>query len=47
MKPKIYKIGPTWILWIPGVRVYRFTSWEQALESALRSQETRADRATA
>lgn len=27
MKPKIYKIESTWILWVPGVRVYRFTSW--------------------
>jgi hypothetical protein len=31
MKPKIYKVGPTWILWVPGVRVYRFTSWALAM----------------
>ena len=35
MKPKIYKIGPTWILWVPGVRVYRFTSWGRAMQYAL------------
>jgi len=35
MKAKIYKIGPTWILWVPGVRVYRFTSWQSAVDYAL------------
>jgi hypothetical protein len=37
-KPKIYKIGPTWILWVPGVRVYRFTTWSRALSYALDPQ---------
>lgn len=37
MKPKIYKIGSAWILWVPGVRVYRFSSWEEALKSALQA----------
>lgn len=35
MKPKIYKKGPTWILWVPGIRVYRFTSWDRAMNYAL------------
>ena len=38
MKPKIYKIGLTWILWVPGVRVYRFTTWGRAVECALRTE---------
>lgn len=38
MKPKIYKIGPTWILWVPGVRVYRFTNWNRALQQALTNE---------
>jgi hypothetical protein len=37
MKPKIYKIGFAWILWLPGVRVYRFRTWELALDYALAS----------
>ncbi len=41
MKPKIYKIESTWILWVPGVRVYRFTSWGRALQYAL-EQRARA-----
>lgn len=35
MKPKIYKMGSTWILWVPGIRVYRFTSWNRAISYAL------------
>jgi hypothetical protein len=44
MKPQIYKVGMNWILWVPGVRVYRFASWNDALsfalDPALRQQET-------
>ena len=35
MKPQVYKVGTTRVLWIPGVRVYRFTSWENAIRYAL------------
>jgi hypothetical protein len=35
MKPQIYKVGSTWVLWVPGVRVYRFTTWESAIRHAL------------
>ncbi len=35
MKPKVYKMGNTWILWVPGVRVYRFTTWGGAIAYAL------------
>jgi hypothetical protein len=35
MKPKVYKRGHTWILWVPGIRVYRFTTWERAITYAL------------
>jgi hypothetical protein len=35
MKPQIYKVGTNWILWVPGVRVYRFASWNDALSFAL------------
>ncbi|HTU46984.1 MAG TPA: hypothetical protein VMF91_18120 [Bryobacteraceae bacterium] len=38
MKPKVYKKGPTWILWVPGIRVYRFTTWEKAMAYALDPQ---------
>jgi hypothetical protein len=38
MKPKVYKMGPTWILWIPGVRVYRFTNWRSAISYAIRPE---------
>ncbi len=45
MKPQIYKVGINWVLWVPGVRVYRFGSWSEALAFALeeamkRSEET-------
>jgi len=39
MKPKIYKIGPTWIVWVPGVRVYRFSCWGNALQYALHTED--------
>jgi hypothetical protein len=35
LKPQIYKLGTNWILWVPGVRVYRFTQWNEALSFAL------------
>lgn len=35
MKPQIYKVGKNWILWVPGVRVYRFNNWNDALNFAL------------
>lgn len=35
MKPKVYKIGYTWILWVPRVGVYRFTAWKIAMKHAL------------
>jgi hypothetical protein len=35
MKPQIYKVGMNWILWVPGVRVYRFANWNDALSFAL------------
>jgi hypothetical protein len=35
MKPQIYKVGINWILWVPGVRVYRFVNWNEALSFAL------------
>jgi hypothetical protein len=38
MKSKIYKLGYTWILWIPGVAVYRFTNWRSAIDYALRPE---------
>jgi hypothetical protein len=41
MKPKIYKKGPIWILWVPGVRVYRFTTWERAKDYALNPDSRR------
>ena len=38
MKPKVYKMGQTWILWVPGVRVYRFTNWNSAIAYALKAE---------
>lgn len=38
MKPRIYKLGATWILWVPGVQVYRFTNWRSAVGYALRPE---------
>ena len=38
MKPKVYKKGHTWILWLPGIGVYRFTTWELAIAYALQPQ---------
>lgn len=35
MKPKVYKRGHTWITWVPGVRVYRFTNWDSAIKYAV------------
>jgi hypothetical protein len=35
VKPQIYKVGTTWILWVPGVRVYRFEDWQSAVQHAL------------
>jgi hypothetical protein len=35
LKPQIYKVGINWILWVPGVRVYRFASWKSAIDFAL------------
>jgi hypothetical protein len=35
LKPQIYKVGIDWILWVPGVRVYRFAKWQEALSFAL------------
>jgi hypothetical protein len=35
LKPQIYKVGINWILWVPGVRVYRFSSWQGAINFAL------------
>jgi hypothetical protein len=35
VKPQIYKVGNTWILWVPGIRVYRFDDWESAMRYAL------------
>ena len=35
MKPQIYKVGIDWILWVPGVRIYRFAKWHDALNFAL------------
>jgi hypothetical protein len=35
LKPQIYKVGTNWILWVPGVRVYRFTKWNEAVNFAL------------
>lgn len=35
LKPQIYKVGTNWILWVPGVRVYRFSNWNEALSFAL------------
>lgn len=31
MKPKIFKLGTTWILLIPGQIPYRVTSWKLAM----------------
>jgi hypothetical protein len=36
MKLQIYKVGLNWILWIPGVRVYRFSTWQSAIEFAMK-----------
>ena len=41
MKPKICKVGNAWIVWVPGVRVYRFLSWDKALECALNAESRR------
>lgn len=38
MKPQIYKVGHIWVVWVPGVRVYRFDSWERALNHVLVNQ---------
>jgi hypothetical protein len=35
MKPKVYKVGNTWMLWMRGVAVYRFTNWRTAIDYAL------------
>jgi len=35
LKPQIYKVGTNWILWVPGVRVYRFNNWDEAMHFAL------------
>jgi len=35
LKPQIYKVGTNWILWVPGVRVYRFSNWNEAVNFAL------------
>jgi hypothetical protein len=40
MKPQIYKVGSAWVLWVPGVRVYRFSTWEGALKHALAPAST-------
>jgi hypothetical protein len=37
MKPQIYKVGDIWVVWVPGVRVYRFDTWEAALNHVLNS----------
>ncbi|HMF74149.1 MAG TPA: hypothetical protein VK604_00660 [Bryobacteraceae bacterium] len=37
MKPQIYKVGDIWVVWVPGVRVYRFESWLSALNHVLNS----------
>jgi hypothetical protein len=49
LKPQIYKVGVNWILWVPGVRVYRFASWQSAMEFALEqaSRQPAANTATA
>jgi len=35
LKPQIYKVGKYWIVWVPGVRVFRFPNWNDALDFAL------------
>jgi hypothetical protein len=35
MKPQIYKVGDIWVVWVPGVRVYRFDTWEAAVKHVL------------
>jgi hypothetical protein len=35
MKPQIYKVGDIWVVWIPGVRVYRFDTWEAAVKHVM------------
>lgn len=35
MRPKVYKMGYTWIVWVPGVAVYRFSNWRSAITYAL------------
>ena len=42
MKPQIYKVGIDWILWVPGVRIYRFAQWLDALTFALDPASRRA-----
>jgi hypothetical protein len=37
MKPQIYKVGDIWVVWVPGVRVYRFDTWEAAVKHVIES----------
>lgn len=41
MKARIYKKGHIWILFVPGVRVYRFTTWRNAIDYALSPESRR------
>jgi hypothetical protein len=40
LKPQIYKVGKNWIVWVPGVRVFRFPNWNDALIFALNPTAT-------
>ena len=37
MKPQIYKVGDIWVVWLPGVRVFRFDTWEAAVKHVIES----------